>query len=100
MLNEHDELRSLLARIRRRWFGFTVLTTIGRATAAAAIPLAAAAAIVWAAAPAGWRLVAVLAHRVRGRGRGGRARASSACSGGRTTAAWRASSRRAPVPRV
>ena len=61
MLDEHDELRSLLARIRRRWFGFTVLTAIGRATAAAAIPLAGAAAIVWAAAPAGWRLVAVLA---------------------------------------
>ncbi len=61
MLNEHDELRSLLARIRRRWFGFTVLTTIGRAAAAASIPLAAAAAIVWAAAPLGWRLVAVLA---------------------------------------
>jgi Domain of unknown function (DUF4175) len=61
MLDEHDELRSLLARIRRRWFGFTVLTTIGRATASAAIPLAAAAAIVWVSAPAGWRLVAVLA---------------------------------------
>jgi hypothetical protein len=61
MLDEHDELRSLLARIRRRWFGFTVLTAIGRATAAAVIPLAGAAAIVWAAAPAGWRLVAVLA---------------------------------------
>ena len=61
MQNEHDELRSLLARIRRRWFGFTALTTIGRATAAASIPLAAAAAIVWAAAPLGWRLVAVLA---------------------------------------
>ena len=52
MLDEHDELRSLLARIRRRWFGFTALTAIGRATAAAAIPLAGAAAIVWAAAPA------------------------------------------------
>ena len=39
MLDEHDELRSLLARIRRRWFGFTVLTAIGRATAAAAIPI-------------------------------------------------------------
>ena len=61
MLDEHDELRSLLARIRRRWFGFTVLTAIGRATAAAAIPLAGAAAVVWAAAPAEWRLVAVLA---------------------------------------
>jgi hypothetical protein len=60
MQNEHDELRSLLARIRRRWFGFTALTTIGRATAVASIPLAAAAAIVWAAAPLGWRLVAVL----------------------------------------
>jgi hypothetical protein len=61
MLNEHDELRSLLARIRVRWFGLTLLTTTGRATAAAAIPLAAAAAIIWAAAPAGWTLVAVVA---------------------------------------
>ena len=61
MLNEQDELRSLLARIRHRWFGLTALTTIGRATAVAAIPLAAAAAIVRLAAPSGWSLVAVLA---------------------------------------
>ena len=58
---DHDELRSLLARIRGRWFGFTALTTIGRATAVAAIPLVAAAAIVRLAAPGGWALVAVLA---------------------------------------
>ena len=58
---DHDELRSLLARIRRRWFGFTALTTIGRATAVAAIPFVAAAAIVRLAGPAGWTLVAVLA---------------------------------------
>jgi hypothetical protein len=57
----HDELRSLLARIRRRWFGLTALTTIGRATAVAAIPFVAAAAIVRLAAPAGWTLVAILA---------------------------------------
>jgi hypothetical protein len=58
---DHDELRSLLARIRRRWFGFTALTTIGRAAAVAAIPLAVAAAIVRLVAPAGWMLVAILA---------------------------------------
>src|SRR5262245_54017059 len=59
--DEHDELRFLLGRIRRRWFGFTALTTTGRATAVAAIPLAVAAAVVRLAAPAGWTLVAVLA---------------------------------------
>ena len=61
MLNEHDELRSLLAGIRRRWFGLTALTAIGGAAAVASIPLAIAAAIVWGLAPAGWRLVAVIA---------------------------------------
>ena len=61
MPDEHHELRSLLARIRRRWFAFTALTTIGRATALAAIPLAAAAPFVRLAAPAGWTLVTVLA---------------------------------------
>ena len=61
MLDEHHELRSLLARIRRRWFGLTALITIGRAAAVAAMPLAAAAVIVRFAASAGWTLVAVLA---------------------------------------
>jgi hypothetical protein len=60
-MNEHEELRSLLARIRRRWFGFTVLTTLARMGAAAAVPLAVAAVIHRAAAPSGWWLVGIVA---------------------------------------
>ena len=58
---DNDELRSLLAGVRRRWFALTALATIGRATAAAAVSLVVAAAIVRLAAPGGWTLVAVLA---------------------------------------
>jgi hypothetical protein len=59
MINEHDELRSRLARIRVRWFATTALAAIGRATLAASIPLAVAAALTSTVAPAGWRLVVV-----------------------------------------
>ena len=61
MNDEHDELRSLLARVRRRWFGYTALTTLGSAAAAAAVPLAIAAAAARVVAPAGWWLVGVVA---------------------------------------
>jgi len=57
----HDELRTLLGRIRRRWFALAALTTVARAAAAAAVPLLAAAVVAWTVAPAGWRLVAVMA---------------------------------------
>jgi hypothetical protein len=57
MDSAHDELKSLLARVRRRWFAQTVLTTSGRAAAAAAVPLAAAAVAAWLLAPAGPWLV-------------------------------------------
>ncbi|MGH9309107.1 MAG: DUF4175 family protein, partial [Vicinamibacterales bacterium] len=41
------ELRSLLARIRRRWFALTLLVTGGRAAGVAAVPLLAAGLVGW-----------------------------------------------------
>jgi hypothetical protein len=54
-----DELKSLLAHVRRRWFAATLLATAGRAAAAAALPLVAVALTGWLLAPSG-RLVVLL----------------------------------------
>jgi hypothetical protein len=54
---EHDELRALLTRVRRRWFALVVLSAIGRASAAAAVPLAAGALAAWLLAPSGAILI-------------------------------------------
>ena len=48
-----DELRSLLGRVRRRWFVLTLLSTEARAAAAAAVPLFAAALAGWLLRPSG-----------------------------------------------
>jgi hypothetical protein len=42
-MSAEQELRTLLARVRRRWFELTFLATFGRAAGAAAVPLFAAA---------------------------------------------------------
>ncbi len=42
-----DELRTLLARIRRRWFALTLLATGGRAAGVAAVPLLGAGLVGW-----------------------------------------------------
>ena len=60
-MTEHDELRSLLAAIRRRWFALTVLSAAGRATAAASVPLFCAAAAGWVLSPSGrWSVALVV----------------------------------------
>src|SRR6185295_10714680 len=41
-MNQQSELRSLLAGVRRRWFGLVALRTAGRATALASAPVLAA----------------------------------------------------------
>ncbi|HET9272230.1 MAG TPA: hypothetical protein VFO31_28835, partial [Vicinamibacterales bacterium] len=60
-MNEHDELRALLARIRRRWFALAALNTFARAAAVASVPMLLGAAAGWLVSPAGWRLVTLVA---------------------------------------
>ena len=60
-MNEHDELRALLARVRRRWFALAALESSGRAMLLAAIPILLAAAIAWALGARGWNLVGLMA---------------------------------------
>ena len=60
-MNEHDELRALLAGIRRRWFALTALDSSARATVLAAVPILLAAAIAWALGIRGWALVGLMA---------------------------------------
>jgi hypothetical protein len=60
-MNEHDELRALLAQVRRRWFALAALESSGRATLLAAIPILLAAATAWALGPRGWTLVGLMA---------------------------------------
>lgn len=57
---DHDELRSLLAQVRRRWLALARLGRGARAAAAASIPLFAAALAAWALRPAGMALVALV----------------------------------------
>src|SRR5688500_8800902 len=58
---DSQELRSLLARIRRRWFAQVALCNIGRAAAAAAVPVAAALTVDYVFAPEGGALVLLAA---------------------------------------
>jgi hypothetical protein len=51
------ELRSLIARVRRRWFACVALCTVGRATGAAALPLLAAIGVDWLLQPTGRALL-------------------------------------------
>jgi hypothetical protein len=60
-MNEHDELRVLLGRVRRRWFALTALDSSLRATVRAAVPVLLAAAIAWALEIRGWALVGLMA---------------------------------------
>jgi hypothetical protein len=60
-MSDHDELRSLLGRIRRRWFALTALSTGARASLAAAIPLFLVALAAWLTRPAGTGLVVLVA---------------------------------------
>ena len=53
----HTELRTLIARIRRRWFKVVALRTSGRAMAAAALPVLAALSVELALRPEGTPLV-------------------------------------------
>ena len=54
-----DELRSLIAAVRRRWFALVALRTVGVACALAAVPIAIAAIAGWSFAPEGGALVAL-----------------------------------------
>jgi hypothetical protein len=60
-MNEHDELRALLARVRRRWFALAALESSGRAMLLAAIPILLAAGAAWSLGPRGWTLVGLMA---------------------------------------
>ena len=56
---QHEELRSLIDRIRRRWFAQVALRTTGRAMAVAAVPALASLAVYALLAPEGKLLVAL-----------------------------------------
>ena len=58
------ELRSLIDAVRRRWLAAQALRTIGIATALAALPIAAAAAIGWAVSLDGAALVVLVSLSV------------------------------------
>src|SRR5688500_452396 len=60
LMQNHDELRALLARIRRRWFVLTALSAAARASAAAAVPLVLAATVAWVLSPSGLALVSLM----------------------------------------
>jgi hypothetical protein len=58
-MHQIDELRSLIARVRRRWFGVVAMRTAGRAAIAAAVPILAAVAADRLLAPQGPALIVV-----------------------------------------
>ena len=60
-MNEHDELRALLAQVRRRWFALAALESSGRAMLLATIPILLAAGTAWGLGPRGWALVGLMA---------------------------------------
>ena len=60
-MNEHDELRALLAQVRRRWFALAALESSGRAMLLGAVPILLGAAIAWALGARGWNLVGLMA---------------------------------------
>ena len=60
-MNEHDELRALLAGIRRRWFWLTALESSARAAVMAALPILLAAGAARIIGAKGWSLVGVMA---------------------------------------
>jgi hypothetical protein len=60
-MNEHDELRALLAGIRRRWFALTALESSARAALMAAVPILLAAGVARAIGAKGWSLVGLMA---------------------------------------
>ena len=98
-MNEHDELRALLARIRRRWFALTALGAVARAALLAAVPIAAAAGAALAdrrRRDGAWsRLLAVAGHRSSRRPA---LRVSCGCRAGPTIARSRGSSKSGPAP--
>jgi uncharacterized protein DUF4175 len=60
-MNEHDELRALLAEIRRRWFALTALESFARAAVMAALPILLAAGVAGVIGAKGWSLVGLMA---------------------------------------
>ena len=60
-MNEHDELRALLAGIRRRWFALTALESSARAMLAAAVPILLATGVARVLGARGWNLVGLMA---------------------------------------
>ena len=60
-MNEHDELRALLAGIRRRWFARTAFESSARAAVMAAMPILLTAAVAQAIGATGWNLVGLMA---------------------------------------
>src|SRR5262245_12222705 len=60
-MNEHDELRALLAGIRRRWFALTALESSARAGLMAALPILLAAGAARIVGAKGWSLVGLMA---------------------------------------
>jgi hypothetical protein len=60
-MNEHDELRALLAGIRRRWFALTALESSAGAALVAAVPILLAAGAARAIGAKGWSLVGLMA---------------------------------------
>ena len=53
MLEQSDQLGTLIASVRRRWFLTVALRTAGTATSVAAVPGFAAALMYWLFAPSG-----------------------------------------------
>ena len=95
---DHDELRSLLARIRRRWFARRARRGRAARRRRRRVPLVAAAVAAWLVSPTGWRLVSAR-WRWRPPRPGGRGdRRVAACSAGPTIARSRASSKSGPAP--
>src|SRR5262245_64172902 len=60
-MNEHDELRALLAGIRRRWFALTALESSARAALMAALPILLATGAARIIGAKGWSLVGLMA---------------------------------------
>ena len=58
-MTHHHELQSFLAAVRRRWFAHEALCIVGRAAAAACVPVAVALLLFFVLRPAGLPLVAV-----------------------------------------
>ena len=60
VMDERDEIRALLARIRWRWFALTALECSALAALLAAAPLLLGAGAAWLLAAKGWSLVALM----------------------------------------